>query len=97
MAYATAVRYTSSALEALLALGLLALGAVHVAAGAAGAVLPVFGGVVLLGAAAALAPVSRRRLVGAPARWRRDVVVFVGALGLAAASVAGWIAVGRLV
>lgn len=84
MAVTTAARYTGSALSSVFALGLLALAALHAVAGIQSAAIPAIGGLVLLGGAIALAPETNR-----------DIVVFLGALVVAIASVGGFIAVGR--
>ncbi|QLH78471.1 hypothetical protein HZS55_14745 [Halosimplex rubrum] len=84
MAVATAARYTGSALSVVFAISLLALAALHAVAGVQLAAIPAIGGLVLLGGALALAPESNR-----------DLVVFLGALVVAIASIGGFIAAGR--
>lgn len=95
MAVAAAARYTGSALELALATVLLGVAALHAAAGVPTAVLPAVGALALIGAAVALAPVTRRRL-GRDVTGREDAVVFLGALAVAAVSVGAFVAVGRL-
>ncbi|AHZ24132.1 hypothetical protein E6P09_17745 (plasmid) [Haloferax mediterranei ATCC 33500] len=93
MATATIARYTGSAVGLVLAITCLGFAAVHAAAGVPTAVLPAVGGLVLLGAAVALAPVTRRRLrknVGG----RDDLVVFFGALAVAILSFLVFFALG---
>lgn len=95
MAIASVVRYTGSALDLALATAFLVLAVFHAAAGVPTAVLPAAGGLVLLGAAVALAPVTRRRL-RANVTGRDDLVVFLGALTIAAVLLGAFIALGRL-
>ncbi|MCG1002669.1 MULTISPECIES: hypothetical protein [Halobacterium] len=85
MAVATVARYTGSALSVVLAIGLLALAALHGAAGVQLAAIPAVGGVVLLGGALALAPETNR-----------DLVAFLGAVGVAVCSVLGFVAAGSI-
>lgn len=66
------------------ALALLALGALNAVAGIQTAAIPAIGGLVLLGGAFALAPETNR-----------DIVVFLGALVVAIASIGGFIVAGR--
>lgn len=93
MAVASVARYTGSALDLTLALGLLGIAALHAAAGVFTAVLPAIGGLGLLGAAVALAPVSRRR-VRHHATGRDDVILFVGTLVVATICFGGFFALG---
>lgn len=95
MAVASVVRYTGSALELVLAVTLLGVAGLHAIAGVPTAVLPAAGGVVLLGAALALAPVTRQHF-RKHVSGRSDLVVFLGALAVAAAFVGAFIAAGRL-
>ncbi|SEW14754.1 hypothetical protein [Halobacterium jilantaiense] len=93
MAVAPVARYTGSALNLVLAAGLLGIAALHATAGVPTAILPAVGGLGLLAAAVALAPVGRRRL-GRRATARDDALLFVGVLVVAAASLAGFFALG---
>ncbi len=95
MAAAAAVRYTGSGLDVVLAVVLLGVAAIHAAAGVPTAVLPAVGGVVLLGAALALAPVTRHR-IRQNGSTRGDLLVFGGALAVAALAVGGFVLVGRV-
>lgn len=95
MGVASVARYTGSALELVLAVVLLGIAGVHAAAGVPTAVLPAVSGLVLLGAALALAPVTRHR-VRENVTGRGDVVVFLGALAVAAVSLGAFAALGRL-
>ncbi|MFC5971392.1 hypothetical protein ACFPYI_08635 [Halomarina salina] len=93
MAVASVARYTGSALDLTLALGLLGIAALHAAAGVFTAVLPAIGGLGLLGAAVALAPVSRRR-IRRHATGRDDVILFVGTLVVATICFGGFFVLG---
>lgn len=94
MAVASAVRYTGSAVDLILAIAFLGIAAVHAVTGVATAILPAVGGLVLLGAAIALAPVTRRRL-RENVTTRDDVIVFLGAFATAAVSLGAFTALGR--
>jgi len=94
MAVATVARYTGSALDLTLALGLLGVAVVHAAAGVPTALLPAIGGLGLLGAAVALAPRTRRRF-RQNATGREDVMLFLGTLTIAALTLGGFIALAR--
>jgi hypothetical protein len=95
MAVASAIRYTGSALDVVLAVVLLGIAAIHAAAGVPTAVLPAVGGLVLLGAALALAPVTRHR-VRQNGSSRGDLLVFGGALAVATLAVGGFVLLGRI-
>lgn len=95
MAVASVARYTGSALELVLAVILLGFAGLHAIAGVPTAVLPAAGGLVLLGAALALAPVTRQHFRD-NVTGRRDLGVFLGALAVAAVFVGAFIAAGRL-
>lgn len=95
MAIASLARYTGSALDLVMATGLFVLAVFHAAAGVPTAVLPAAAGLVLLGAAVALAPVTRRRLRD-NVTSRGDAVVFLGTLAVAAVLLGVFIALGRL-
>ena len=94
MAVASAVRYTGSAVDLILAIAFLGIAAIHAVTGVATAILPAVGGVVLLGAAIALAPVTRRRL-RENVTSRDDVIVFLGAFAIATISLGVFVALGR--
>ena len=94
MVVATVVRYTGSMLDLTLALGLLGIAALHGAAGVPTAFLPALGGLGLLGAAVALAPVTRHRL-RQNATGRDDLLVFLGTLTIAATTLGVFVALGR--
>ena len=94
MAVATVARYTGSALDLTLALGLLGIAALHAAAGVPTAFLPAIGGLGLLGAAVALAPLTRHRF-RQDATGRDDLTVFLGTLTIAAVTLGVFVALGR--
>jgi hypothetical protein len=94
MAVATVARYTGSALDLTLALGLLGIAVLHAAAGVPTAFLPAIGGLSLLGAAVALAPVTRHRL-RQNVTGRDDLMVFLATLTIAAVTVGVFVALGR--
>jgi membrane protein YdbS with pleckstrin-like domain len=94
MAVTTVARYTGSILELILSLGLLAIAAFHAAWGVPFAILPAIGGFVLLGAAVSLAPLTRHRFRRYTTEWD-DVVVFLGALVIAAVTLGGFVALGH--
>lgn len=95
MAVASVVRYTGSALDLVLAIALLGIAGLHAVAGVPTAVLPAVGGIVLLGAALAIAPMTRHRF-RENVTGRADVVVFLGTLAVAAVFLGAFIALGRL-
>jgi hypothetical protein len=95
MAVARVARYTGSALDLTLALGLLGVAAVHAAAGVSTAVLPAIGGLGLLGAAVALAPLTRHRF-RQNATDRDDVMLFLGTLAVAALTLGGFVALAHV-
>jgi len=70
---------------------LLGIAALHAAARVFTAVLPAIGGLGLLGAAVALAPVSRHR-VRQHATGRDDLILFVGTLVVATICFGGFFA-----
>jgi hypothetical protein len=94
MSLTTAARYTGSTLDLVLALGLLGIATVHAAAGVSTALLPAIGGFALLGAAVALAPLTRARF-RANASDRGDLVIFLGTLAIAITTLMGFAAVGH--
>jgi len=94
MAVASVARYTGSALDLMLAVVFIGIAALHAVTGVPTAVLPAIGGLALLGAAIALAPVTRRRF-RQDGTGRDDVVIFLGALTVAALSLGAFIALGR--
>lgn len=93
MALATAARYTGSAVETILGAALLGLAVLHAAAGVPSAILPAVGGLVLLGAAVALAPPLQIRW---KARSWSSVGIFAGSLVIAAATIGLFVLGGRL-
>ncbi|MHC3381493.1 hypothetical protein [Haloarcula sp. H-GB5] len=93
MAVASVARYTGSALDLTIGVGLLGIAALHAAAGIPIAILPAIGGIGLLGAAVALAPISRRRL-RQHATARDDAMLFVGTLVVAAITLVGFFVLG---
>lgn len=95
MTVASVARYTGSALDLILALVFLGIAALHAVTGVPSAALPAIGGLALLGAAVALAPVTRRRF-RQNVTGRDDVVVFLGGLTTAAVSLGIFVALGRL-
>lgn len=95
MTAASVARYTGSTLEFVLAIALLLVAVVHAAAGVPTAVLPAAASLVLLGAAAVIAPVTRRRLPE-NVTGRGTAAVFLGALAVAAILLGAFIVLGRL-
>lgn len=79
MALATGARYTGSTLDAALGIAILASAAFHVLAGVTLVVLPAVGGIALLAAVVAIAPVTRR-YVRRNQRRGGDLVVFAGGI-----------------
>lgn len=95
MAVAPVARYTGSALDLVLAIAFLGIAAIHAIAGVPTAVLPAVGGLVLLGAALATAPVTRRWLRRSGG-GRADVLVFLGALIVAGITLVAFTGLGGL-
>ncbi|RQG94206.1 hypothetical protein [Natrarchaeobius chitinivorans] len=94
MAIATVARYTGSTIELTLAVGLLGIATVHTIAGVPTALLPAIGAFGLIGGAVALAPVTRRR-IRQNATGREDILVFLGSLIVATATLGSFVVLGQ--
>lgn len=93
MAIRTVARYTVSAGELVAGILLLGVGLVHVIAGVPTALLPVIGGLGLLAAAIAIAPVTRQKF-RQHASLRDDLVLAAATLAIGTICLLsfGWIA-----